>query len=198
MRSALYRSLALIALSPVALFAQEEGGGSPGLVSINAGLMLWTLVIFIGVMIILSRYAFGPLTRAVEAREKALQEAIDAAKRDREEAAKLLAQHQAAIEAARGEAQKFIAEGRAVGEKMRGEIIEHARAEQQQILERARAEIASERDKAIAQLRHEAVELAVKGASRVIEKNLDDATNRALVENFLASLKTDTTGPRNA
>ncbi len=62
---------------------------------------------------ILRRFAFGPITAAVEAREKALEEAIDGAKRDREAAAKLLAEHQAQIDAARGEAQKLIADGRA-------------------------------------------------------------------------------------
>jgi len=170
--------------------AQEEGKQQGGLVSIQLNLMFWTLLIFLVLYFILSKFAFGPITAAVEAREKALEEAIEAAKRDREQAAKLLQEHQAQIDAARGEGQKIIAEGRAVGEKMRADMIEQTRKEQQDMLERARHEIESERDRAIAQLRKEAVDLALAGASKVIEQNLESQKNRQLVESYLASIGT--------
>ena len=187
MRSSLIRSLALLALSPVALLAQEGAGTRP-FMQPDTGLMVWTLVIFVLLMFVLSRYAFGPLTKAVAAREASLQAAIDAAKTDRDAAAKLLADHQAGIEAARGDAQKLIADGRAVAEKMRTDLLEQTRKEQQDMLDRARSEIESEKLKAIAQLRREAVDLAIAGASRVIEQNLDSPKNRQLVEAYLGSL----------
>ena len=56
------------------------------------------------------------------------------------------------------------------------------------MLERARAEIQAERDRALLELRREAVELAVRGASKVLEKNLDDAANRKIVDDYLASI----------
>jgi len=113
---------------------------------------------------------------------------MNAAKHDREEAARLLAEHRAALEASRGEAQKIIADAREAGERVRTEILEHAHAEQAHLLDRARQEIASEKIKAIAELRQEAVELAIAGASRVIEKNLDQPTNRQIVEKFLSTV----------
>ena len=176
--------LALGSASPA--FAQEEGG-SPDLLSPHGGLMVWTLLIFIALFFILSRYAFGPITSAVEAREQALQDAIDGAKRDREEAAKILAEHRTQLEGARGEAQRIIAEGRAVGEKLRVQMLEETRTQQQDLLERARREIANERDAAIAQIRTEAVDLAIAAASKVIDRNVDDSANRKLVEGYLAS-----------
>ena len=189
MRSLLLRSIVLLALSPVVLLAQEaEGGGTRTFMRPDTGVMVWTLVIFVILMLVLSRYAFGPLTRAVEAREKALQDALDAAKADRDAAAKLLSEHQAQIEAARDEAQKYIAEGRAVAEKMRADMIEQTRKEQQDMLERARRDIESEKDKAISQLRREAVDLALAGASKVIEQNLESQKNRQLVESYLSSI----------
>jgi F-type H+-transporting ATPase subunit b len=190
MRFSPLNSLALLAVSPAALLAQEAEGGTRTFMKPDTGLMVWTLVIFIVLMLVLSRYAFGPITAAVEAREKALEDAIEGAKRDREAAAKLLQQHQAAIDAARGEAQKIIAEGRAVGEKMRADMIEATRKEQQDMLERARREIESEKDKAIIHLRREAVDLALAGASKVIEQNLESQRNRQLVESYLASIGT--------
>jgi F-type H+-transporting ATPase subunit b len=189
MRTSLLRSLALLATSPVALLAQEGEATRP-FMKPDTGLMIWTLVIFVVLMFVLSRFAFGPLTKAVRAREQSLQEAIDAAKRDRDEAAKLLADHQAKIEASRDEAQKIIVEGRSVAEKMRADMLEQTRREQQDVLERARREIGNEKIKAIAELRREAVDLALAGASKVIEQNLESAKNRQLVESYLSSLGT--------
>ena len=183
------RSLIVLALSPAALLAQE-GSGTRTFMRPDTGLMVWTLVIFVILMFVLSRYAFGPLTAAVEARERALEEAIEGAKRDRDAAAKLLQEHQAAIDTARAEAQKIIADGRAVGEKMRTDMIEQTRKEQQDMLERARRDIESEKDKAIMQLRREAVDLALAGATKVIEQNLESQKNRQLVESYLASIGT--------
>lgn len=181
----------LLIAADAAVAAAQEGAAPPsggGLMSLQLNLMFWTLGIFIILYILLRKFAFGPITAAVEAREKALEEAIEGAKRDRDAAAKLLAEHQAKIDAARGEAQKLIADGRAVAEKMRADLLEQTRKEQQDMLERARREIDSEKDRAISQLRREAVDLALAGASKVIEQNLESEKNRQLVERYLSSI----------
>ena len=189
MRTSLLTTVWMLATAAAPLAAQEEhAAGGGGFLSPNTGLMFWTLIIFLILLFVLSRYAFKPITAAVAAREEALQRALDDARRDREEAARLLEEHRRAIEGARAEAQRFIAEGHAAGEKLREQMLEQARREQQEVLERARQEIGAERDRAIAELRREAVDLAIRGASRVIEKNLDDQTNRRLVEEFLGSV----------
>jgi F-type H+-transporting ATPase subunit b len=177
----------LVTAEPAFAAAAAEGGG--GLLSPNTGLMAWTLIIFVTLFLLLRKYAFPAIVAAVEARERALEEAITSAKRDREEAAKLLEEHRRQIEAARADAQRLIAEGGKAGEKIRTDMIEEARRQQQEILDRARQEIGLERDRAIAELRREAVDLAIKGASKVIERNLDDDTNRKIVEDFLAGLQ---------
>ncbi|MGZ8376766.1 MAG: F0F1 ATP synthase subunit B [Gemmatirosa sp.] len=195
----LSRPLSLAVLSAVAVrpaFAQEAehgaaAGGGGGLLDPHAGLMVWTLLIFLVLMAILSKFAFKPLTAAVEARERSLEEAIAGAKRDREEAARLLAEQRAQLEGSRGEAQKLIADARAAGEKMRADMLEQTRQQQAELLDRARRDIDAERDRAIADLRREAVDLALAGASKVIERNLDDAGNRQLVEQFLATIPTN-------
>jgi F-type H+-transporting ATPase subunit b len=180
-------ALPVNASSALAAAAQGEGGG--GLLNPNTGLMAWTLIIFVTLFLLLRKYAFPAIVAAVEARERALEEAIASAKRDREEAAKLLEEHRRQIDAARADAQRLIAEGAKAGEKIRTEMIEAARHQQQEILDRARQEIGAERDRAIAELRREAVDLAIKGASKVIERNLDDDTNRKIVEEFLGDLQ---------
>jgi len=170
--------------------AVEHAGEVPssGLLSPNGGVMVWTLVIFIVLLLVLSKYAFKPITKAVEEREKALADAIEAAQRDRDDANRLLQDQREQIAAARDEAQKIIADARAAAEQVRGKMIEQAHGETGELLGRARREIVAERDRAIADLRLEAIDLAIAGASRVIGKNLDDQSNRQLVQSFLASV----------
>ena len=94
-----------------------------------------------------------------------------------------------AIQEARAEAQRLIAEGRSAGDKVRADMLEQSRVQGQEMIDRARRDIQAEKDRAVAELRREAVDLAIAGASKVIEKNLDDQSNRKLVEDFLSSLK---------
>ena len=176
---------ALTALGATPLLAQE--GEKVDLLSPNAGVMFWTLIIFVVLLVILSRYAFKPLTAAVEAREKHLEEMIQSAKADRDEAARLLAEQQKALDASRADAQRVVAESRITAEKLRAEMIEQTKQQQRELLDRARGEIDNERKRAITDLRREAVDLALAGASKLVERNLDDQTNRNLVESFLAS-----------
>ncbi|MFN9213172.1 MAG: F0F1 ATP synthase subunit B [Gemmatimonadota bacterium] len=183
------RSLAvLVALCAPAspLFASEGGGG--GLLTPNGGLMFWTLVIFALFFGLLWKFALPALIGAVEAREQALRDALDAAARDREAAAARLAEVEAQLAGARTEAQQLIANGRAAADKLRAELGEPAKVEQAAMLDRAKKEIENEKARAIDDLRREAVDLALMGAGKVIEKNLDDAANRRLVESFLASV----------
>lgn len=182
----------VLLLANAAAAAAQEGGASGGgsLMSLQVNLMFWTLLIFVLLYFILSKFAFKPITSAVEAREKALEDAIEGAKRDREAAAKLLQEHQAKLDASHAEAQQLIADGRSIAEKMRIDLLDQTRKEQQEMLERARRDIEAEREKAIAQLRKEAVELALAGASKVIEQNLESQKNRQLVESYLTSLGT--------
>lgn len=168
--------------------APAETTEKVNLLSPSGGLMFWTLVIFLILFAILGKLVLPKITAAVEAREKALEDAIEGAKRDREEAARLLGEHRSQIEAARSEAQKLIVEGRQVGEKLRADMIEETHQQQQAMLDRARREIETEKQRAIEEMRREAIELAIAGAGKVIEKNLDDQANRKIVESFLSSI----------
>ena len=168
--------------------AAQETEAPRGLLTPSGGLMIWTLVIFAFTFGVLWWKAYPKILEAVVAREKTLSDAIAAAKKDREEAAALLAEHQKALDATRDEVQKLMTDARATAERVRSDIVDQAHKEQQSILERARAEISAEKERAMAELRKVTVDLAIRAAGKVIERNLDVETNRAVVESFLASI----------
>lgn len=180
---------AVYALLQATQVAPEESSHG-GLLTPSGGLMFWTLLTFVILFLVLWKFVFPPITASVEAREKALEDAIEGAKRDREAAAEALAEQQKQIEAARNEAQRIIADSRQVGDKLRAQMVEETQQQQQQMLERARREIDAEKQNAIAEMRREAIDLAIAGASKVIERNLDEQSNRKIVESFLSSIPT--------
>ena len=177
----------VLAVSPIELLGQGgEGGG--GLYDINTGLSFWTLVVFAILVLILGKYAWGPILAAVDVREKGIQTALDEAAERNQEAEKLLANYKENLADARRQANELLAEGKAAGESIRMEIEEKARGEAQSIIERARAEIERERDAAIAEIRRESVDLALAAATRLVQENLDQEKDRVLVERYLTEL----------
>jgi F-type H+-transporting ATPase subunit b len=167
---------------------QEAGGETSPLFSLNTGVMIWTIVIFLILVFILGRYAWRPILGTLEARERRIQEILDAAVRDREEAERLMEEHRRELAAARQQAQQVIAEGRQAAERVQAELLETARRQQEEILARAQQEIGREREQAILALRREAVDLSLAAASKLLEKKLDSAEDRRLVEKYLSEL----------
>lgn len=174
----------LLAVLPGAAFAAEGGGTTP-LFTVNLGTTVWTTLVFFALLGILWRFAWGPILAAVDAREKAIQGALDEAAARQAEAQKLLEEHRHQLADARRQAGELLAEGKAAGEKVRKEIEEKARVEAQAIVDRARAEIERERDAALDTLRKESVELALAAASRLMSETMDQARDRRIVEGFL-------------
>jgi F-type H+-transporting ATPase subunit b len=176
--------LSLLLASPA--LAQEEGG----LLSVEPGLIIWTVIIFLIVLAVLYKAAYPRILGVVEAREAHIRELLAAAARDREEAQALLEQQRREMEGVRTRTQEMLAEGRAAGERMREELLAQTRREQEELMSRARRDIQGEMDRASAQLRTEVVELAIAAASRLVDRNLDQEDNRRLVREFLAEVGT--------
>lgn len=157
--------------------------------AINPGLIIWTLVVFGILLFILSKTAWPAILKAAEEREVRIRAQLEAAEKANAEAQRLLGEYQDRLHEAKAEAQEILAAGRQAGERLREELVAKGRAEQEELLERARREITLERDRAVAELRREAVELSIAAAGKVIERNLDSAADRKLVQDYLDSLK---------
>jgi len=174
-----------LAIQEHAAAAQEHASGP---LTVEGGLMFWTIVIFLLLLVVLKRFAWPAILGAVEAREQALEHQLAEAARDREQVAALLAEHQKLIGDAKSQAHGIIVEARSVAEKDRALAIEKTRQEQEELLARARREIGAERDRAVAELRREAVDISLAAATRLIEKRMDADTDRKIVLDYLATL----------
>lgn len=161
------------------------------LVSVNPGLAFWTLVTFLVVATVLRWKVWGPLMHVIEEREKGIQNSIDAAKKEREQAEKLLAEQQLAIAAAKKEAADMVRKSQTEVEKAKEELFAKAKAEADAFLAQARKTIHDEKVKALAEVRGIAVELAIAAAAKLIEKKMDDATQRQIADEYVAGLQTN-------
>ncbi len=167
---------------------QEESGHVASPFDINGGVIIWTVVIFLILLVVLWRLGYPELLRMVEERERRIQKQLEDAEKANAEAQRLLDEHKKQIAAAHNQAQEILAKAKAVSEKERATLLAKAREEYDALLNRARKDIDAEKEKAIQALRREAVDLSIAAASRVIEANLDTDANRKLVTEFLESL----------
>ncbi len=178
----------LATLAPVTpALASEEGGGG-GLLTVDGGLMIWTLVVFGLLFVVLKKYAWPQILGAVEAREKKLESQIAETARLQEEAKRLVEQNQKVLADGRVQATALLAEAKTQSERERAAAVEKTKAEQDELLARARREIAAERDRAIGELRSEAVDLSLAAASKLVGERLDSEADRKLVTSYLGSL----------
>lgn len=193
MRTSLRLLPLLLFLTATPVIAQEGG-----LLDINEGLMVWTVLVFLLVLGILYKAAFPHILGAVEAREAKIRELLEQAERDREEARLALEEQSRQFEETRAKVQEMVAEGKGAGERVRDEIIADARRQADELLARTRRDVRQELDRALEELRHEAVEIALAAASKLIQRNLDQEDNRRLVRDFLTDVEESRPAPAAA
>lgn len=175
----------------LAVIQQAEvhpGPASP--FEVNFGLFFWTWVVFFALMYLLKKFAWPPLLKATVEREKRIQALLEEAEQRNKEANALLLEHEKLLADTRAKAHSIVAEAKAVAEKERALAMEKTRQEQEELLERARRDILAERDRAVVELRREAVDLSLAAASKLIGERLTSETDRKIVEQYLASVDT--------
>jgi F-type H+-transporting ATPase subunit b len=161
-----------------------------GLLRVDPGLLLWTIITFTVLLLILWKAAWRPIVDALDARAEKVRFEIDNAERTRQEAEKLLNQHKAMMDNAKNETSQIIAKGREEAEKMKNEILEKANSDSRAIAERAKKEIELAKDKALADIKTEVVLLSTGIASKIISKNIKPEDQKALVEETLNKMGT--------
>ena len=172
----------------IATAAEGEEEGGSFLVSPDVGLMIWTLLVFGISFWILGKFVFPRIAEALDRRQKAIEESIDAAERTRQEADQILAEYRERLAEARGQADDIVARAHKTGEAHENEVHAEAKAKREEMMEQTRKDIEAETRRAIQEIRKEVADLTVAATEKVTRKTLTDEDQKRLVEEALAEL----------
>ena len=163
-----------------------EGQGR--LTDINWTLSFFTIVLFGLFVVILSKFAWGPLLKAIDEREKSIRDALEGSQKANAEAAALLAQHKDLVRQIGAEREEIIKKAAKEAEEFRVDLMAKARADGDDIVRRAKEQITRETAVALAKLREEVADLAVLGASKIVASSMTPEAQKKLVSEFVDTL----------
>jgi F-type H+-transporting ATPase subunit b len=166
--------------------AAEESGNF--LVSPSVGLMIWLLLAFFVTLFILRKYAFPAIADALDKRQRAIEESIDAAERTRTEADALLAEYRQRLTDARAQADEIVARAERSGEVAKEESLAAAKTQREELLEQTKRDVEAETRRAIQEIRREVADLTVLATEKVTRKTLSPDDQKRLVDDALAEL----------
>jgi F-type H+-transporting ATPase subunit b len=155
------------------------------LVSPGLGLMIWTLVLFVFTMWVLSRLAFPRIQQALDRRANAIRENIEAAERQRKEADELLHEYRERLKEAREQADEIVARARRAAEAAEAEATAAGRDKREELVAAARRDIEAETRRSLERIRKEVADLTVLATEKVTRKTLDAEDQRRLVQEAL-------------
>ncbi len=175
-----------IVLAAEAAHGEEEGGSF--LVSPGLGLMIWTLLIFLFTMWVLSKVAFPKIQEALDKRAKTIAESIEAAERQRKESDELLEEYRGRLAEAREQADDIMARARKAAETAEAEAKTAGKERGEELVAAAQREIDAATRRSLDQIRKEVADLTVLATEKVTRKSLSEEDQRRLVEEALSEV----------
>lgn len=164
-------------------------GTSIDLLKVSPGLVFWTAVTFILVLVVLWLFAWKPIIQALDARNDKIQEDLDNSRKLREQAESMMADYKKHLDAAKEQALHIIDEGKRDAEAIRHRILEDAKKEAEEIHNRAVGEISQAKAKAIKELEKEVVDLSVAIISKILSRDVSKEDHRNIILKELDQLK---------
>lgn len=167
----------------------EGEHAKPALLEFDPGSAIWTIIVFVLLLVVLRLAAWKPILRVLQERESFIERSIADAKDDRAKAERLLADYRVQLDKARDEAAALLDKGRRDADAARQRLLDDARREAGEVAARARREIELAADAALKELYDRAAELSVDLARRIVSKELSAADHRRLIEESLAEMR---------
>jgi F-type H+-transporting ATPase subunit b len=147
--------------------------------------IIWGSAAFAVLLLAMWKWGVPAVKNMERAREERIRNDLEGAERARSAAAAEKTQYERQLADARNEAGRIIEEARQAAERVRQDLVARAEADANEVRQRAQADITNQRSQALAQLRDEVAQLSIDLASRIVERNLDNDTNRQLVDSFI-------------
>lgn len=151
------------------------------MVEVHGGPLLWSMVTFLLLLFVLKRVAWGPIISALETRENEIKEALNSAANARADAEKATADYESIKKEAQSEAQTLLSDAKAMKDKMISEAVEEAKIKADAEINSALELIDAEKAKAVKEIKTVVVDLSIQAASKLINKNLDNADNKKFI-----------------
>ena len=159
------------------------------LVQLDPGLFVWTIITFLILRGVLTKFAWKPLLKALETRENEISQSLEDAEKAKQELERLSAESVEIIAKARSEAQGIVSEGKKAAEQLTATTLNKAKEEAMANLSAAKEQIKIERDKAIVEIKGEVVNLSLSIAEKLVNKNLSKEDNKSLIDESLKNVK---------
>jgi F-type H+-transporting ATPase subunit b len=156
-----------------------------GLLKLDPGLLLWTIITFLVLVLILWKAAWKPIITSLDTRARRLREDIEKTEKARLDAEAVLIKNMEILDKANEETARIIAEGKTGAEKIRAEIIAKAGQDAKEVADRSKREIIAAKEKALSELKIDIVNIATDIASKIIVKNLKPEDQEAIVKDAL-------------
>jgi F-type H+-transporting ATPase subunit b len=160
------------------------------LVTPAIGLVFWTTVVFIILIVLLTKFAWKPILSAIKEREQNIEKALKSADRARAEIKDLQTANERLLNEARAERDAMLKEAREIKEKMLADAKEKAKEEAERILSSARDTIRNEKNAALAQIKEQVATLSIEVAEKILKSELSsEVKQKVLAEQLLEEVK---------
>lgn len=168
--------------------ASGHGEAQPDILEFKPPLAITTVIVFVALLAVLWRFAWGPLSEALAERERKHEETLRHADEAKAESARLLAEHKRQMDTAAEQVRQMLDEARRQADANAQTIVQKAQAEAEASRERAEREIGSAKDQALNEIWSRTADLAVAVAGRVLSKELSHDDHRRLVDSAVGEL----------
>jgi len=172
-------------LTQITLAVIASEGGNGGLLDVNPGLMIWTVITFIILLLILKKVAWKPILAALDKRESDIKESLAQAEKAKDDAKQILEQNQANLAKAEEESKKIIEQSRTYAESLKDQLIKDSKEQAKKIVDDASSEIQRKKDAAFEELKGQIAEIAVSAAEKIIRESLDAQKSKQVIDKYL-------------
>lgn len=163
-------------------------GASFNPLDFDPGAFMLSLILVFLLLFLLMKFAWTPILESLEQREKRISDAVDGAEKAKLEAERLIAEHRQKLVDAERQVTARIEEGRAAAERQGAQIVDEARADAERERERARRDIEVAKQRALSEIRGEAVRISKQIAEKVLGREVQDRDHQRLADEVIASL----------
>lgn len=176
----------LIGFSLSLIILIAESGGS--LIEVDPGVVFWTVITFVLLLLVLKKYAWKPILSALDQRESAIKESLERAEKVQEEANKVLEDNKAKLAKAEEESRKIIDQSRDYADKLKEQLISESKEQAKKIIEDAKQEIEREKDAAFNSLKSQIVDITLKAAEKILKENISKDKNEDIVKDYIKEI----------